>query len=724
MAKINGMINSQKSKQLWHNLEIRFIPPKAWESDLLTLWRERMIFFLLFFAAVFAPFALIPSLILSFREGLWSIFILDVVAYTIVLVVLFSKRFSLQQKTWIIFLIFYSLGTGLLFVLGFYGGGYIWLFGASLIVGAMIGVKAANIALLINFLSLVSIGVYIAVGSPEWALVIDNSIEKWVVMTANFMLINTLITLLVAAMLNSLKTALTKEQKTAIELREKREELMAIFTASPDPVLVYDNRDHVQYLNDAFTNTFGWNLDEVKGRKIPFIPEGQQKISSDVYLYDTAKVKDTEIRFETKRHTKDGKLLNVSLSATPIKGNKGERAGIVVNIKDITKTKKLEIQLQQAQKMEAIGTLAGGIAHDFNNILTGIFGYSQLAKMHIENKAKTTKDIDQIIKGAQKATDLVKQILTFSRQSEHIMQRLKIFIEVKEAVKLLRSTIPATIEIKEKINSKATILADLTQIHQVVMNLCTNAYHAMREKGGVLSVSLEDIQVSNTNPIPDLDILPGTYLRLDVSDTGPGISPESLDRIFEPYFTTKEIGEGTGLGLAVTIGIIEEHNGYIKVYSELGKGSSFHVYFPVLEDQIHSNSRQEEQNTIQGGTERIMVVDDEISILTSTQELLEDFGYTVMAFSDGEQAIKELKKTPHQFDLIITDMTMPKMTGEELSTQILEIRDMPIMLCTGYSENFTEDKALKLGIRKYIQKPVESNNLLVLIREVLDKRQT
>ena len=400
--------------------------------------------------------------------------------------------------------------------------------------------------------------------------------------------------------------------------------------------------------------------------------------------------------------------------------------------RDITKLKKaeyekekLKTQLQQTQKMEAIGTLSGGIAHDFNNILSGIFGYSQLAKMHIDDQEKTTKNIDQVIKGAQKATDLVKQILTFSRKSEHKMQPLKIFIEVKEAVKLLRSSIPSTIEIKEKINSKATVLADLTQIHQVVMNLCTNAYHAMRKKGGVLSVSLEEIQVSNTDNFPDLNILPGAYLRLDISDTGSGISPETMDRIFEPYFTTKEIDEGTGLGLAVVIGIVEEHNGYIKVYSELGKGSTFHVYFPILENQIDSNSLQEEQNSIQGGTERIMVVDDEIAILTSTQELLEDYGYTVIAFSDSEQGIKEFKKKPHQYDLIITDMTMPKMTGEEFSAEILKTRtDMPIMLCTGYSENFTEDKALELGIRKYIQKPVESKNLLVLIREVLDNKQT
>jgi len=300
------------------------------------------------------------------------------------------------------------------------------------------------------------------------------------------------------------------------------------------------------------------------------------------------------------------------------------------------------------------------------------------------------------------------------------MQPLKIFIEVKEAVKLLRSTIPSTIEIKENIVSKAAVLADLTQIHQVVMNLCTNAYHSMIEKGGVLSVNLNEIKVLDTNSVPDLDILPGSYLKLQVSDTGCGMSPETVDKIFEPYFTTKELGEGTGLGLAVVLGIVKEHSGYIKVYSKLGQGSDFHVYFPILEDKIDSNKFQEEKNIIQGGTEKIMVVDDETGILETMQELLEDYGYTVMAFSNGEDALKEFKKDPGQFDLIITDLTMPKMTGEELANQILKIKnDLPIMLCTGYSQNFTKENALELGIREYVQKPVESANLLVLVRKML-----
>lgn len=390
------MINSQKWIQLWHSLELRFIPPKAWDSDLLTLWRERIIFIIFFFAAIFSPFALVPSLILSFHEELWSIFFIDSLAYITVLGVLFSKKISLLHKTWITFFIFYFMGTGLLIILGFYGAGYIWLFGASLIVGAMIGVKAACFSLLANFLSLLSIGFYIFVGSPEWASNIENTIEKWIVMTTNFMLINSLVTLLVAVILKSLKTALTKENQTAVELREKREELMAIFKASPDPVIVYDRLNHVQYLNDAFTTTFGWTLNEVKGKGIPFIPKDQQNTSSDIYLKEASQFKETVMRLETKRYTKDGRLLNIYMSTAPIKGYDGGIIGRIVNLKDITELKQLESHLQQVQKMESIGTLAGGIAHDFNNILFPILGYTEMLLHEVSDDSLLYSSLNEI----------------------------------------------------------------------------------------------------------------------------------------------------------------------------------------------------------------------------------------------------------------------------------------------------------------------------------------
>ncbi|MBI9092403.1 MAG: response regulator [Desulfobacterium sp.] len=414
------------------------------------------------------------------------------------------------------------------------------------------------------------------------------------------------------------------------------------------------------------------------------------------------------------------------ISATPIAHADGSVSMLNV-LRDTTKIKKIEAQLQHAQKMEAIGVLAGGIAHDFNNILSGIFGYSKLAEMHIaENPAKARGHIRQILKGAQRATGLVQQILTFSRQTEDEKYLMNISVVVKEALKLLRSSIPSTIEIRENVFSKSLVMADPTQIHQVIMNLCTNAYHAMRVGGGILTVELKGCDTREQDCPSDLNLPAGKYLNLKVSDTGMGMDEKTLAKAFDPYFTTKDVGEGTGLGLALVYGIVEDHGGHLKVESVVGKGSTFYLYFPIIDEKIAPVYQENDSvEIIAGGTERIMVVDDEVNILTSTQEFLKDYGYEVSAFSKSRDAFDAFKKDPSQFDLLITDLTMPKMTGFELSTGILKINsDFPIILCTGYSENYDEEKILKNGIKKYIQKPVDIQGLLPVIRKLLDSRTT
>ncbi len=525
---------------------------------------------------------------------------------------------------------------------------------------------------------------------------------------------------------------ITERKQAEDALRESEEFRKQIYESSRIPIIVMDATSY-RYLdcNLAAVTVYAFSSKEEVIGKTPldvsasYQYDGTPSKEKSIAYIITAKEKGSVV-FEWKHQRPDGELWDaeVHLRSFTI----GNKKLMQFSLVDITNRKraeatreKLQSQLAQAQKMEAIGTLSSGIAHDFNNILSGIFGYSQLAKMHISDPEKVTKNVEQIVKGAQRATDLVQQILTFSRKTEHEMQPLKIFIEVKEAVRLIRSSIPSSIEIKEKINSKATISADLTQIHQVVMNLCTNAYHAMRETGGTLSVSLTEVQIPITENPVDLNILPGSYLKLEVSDTGSGMNPETLERLFEPYFTTKEPGEGTGLGLAVVLGIVEEHNGYIKAYSEFGKGSAFHVYLPVLDEQADTFEPEKEGKKAGEGTEKIMVVDDEDSIRTSTQELLEDYGYKVSVFSNGIEALNEFKKDPHQFDLIITDVTMPKMTGDELSIRLSKIRyDLPIILCSGYSKEFSKTITSGPGITKYLQKPINSETLLVLIRKILD----
>ena len=435
------------------------------------------------------------------------------------------------------------------------------------------------------------------------------------------------------------------------------------------------------------------------------------------------------VRYETTSISKDDRVRDIDISIKSIRNSSGEVAFIMTESRDITESKlaalerkTLAVQMEKSQKMEAIGTLAGGIAHDFNNILSGILGYAQLAELNLDSPAKARGHLAQIIKGAQRAAELTQQILTFSRRTEFEKQPLSLHLILKEALKLLRSSIPTTIDITDDITSKAKVLADPTQMHQVIMNLCTNAYHAMGEKGGVLTVRLTEKHIFGGRDVFDQTIKQGSYLELEVTDTGHGMTDEILLKAFDPYFTTKDIGKGTGFGLALVHAIVEEHGGHIKVQSRVGKGSGFFIYLPVISDQDagrSGNIKNEQQ--YKGGSERIMVVDDEEDIREILQEFLTTAGYKVSVFENGARAFDAFQKEPDQFDLVVTDMTMPRMTGGELAKNIFSIRkNLPIILCTGYSETISEAHALDMGIRRYLQKPLSNKNLAVSIREILD----
>lgn len=435
------------------------------------------------------------------------------------------------------------------------------------------------------------------------------------------------------------------------------------------------------------------------------------------------------VRYETTSISKDNRVRDIDISIKSIRNPSGEVAFIMTESRDITEyklaaleRKTLAVQMEKSQKMEAIGTLAGGIAHDFNNILSGILGYAQLAELNLDSPAKARGHLAQIIKGAQRAAELTQQILTFSRRTEFEKRPLSLHLILKEALKLLRSSIPTTIDITEAIASKAKVLADPTQMHQVIMNLCTNAYHAMGEKGGILTVRLTEKQIFGGRDVFDQPIKQGSYLELEVTDTGHGMTDEILVKAFDPYFTTKDIGKGTGFGLALVHAIVEEHGGHIKVQSREGKGSGFFIYLPVISDQDAGQSRNiKNEQQYKGGSERIMVVDDEEDIREILQEFLTTAGYKVSVFENGARAFDAFQKEPDQFDLIVTDMTMPRMTGGELAKNIFRIREnLPIILCTGYSETISEAHALDMGIRRYHQKPLSNKDLAVSIREILD----
>jgi signal transduction histidine kinase len=382
-----------------------------------------------------------------------------------------------------------------------------------------------------------------------------------------------------------------------------------------------------------------------------------------------------------------------------------------------------EKRFRQVQKIESLGTLAGGIAHDFNNILSAINGFSELAMEKAKADPSQLACLREIHQAGMRASDLVRQILTFSRKSNTELKPLCIDLVVKEAMQLLRSTLPTSIEIKKRIQTRLDpIMADPTQVHQIIMNLCTNASHAMEPDGGTLAVMLTQETPDTAFFREHLDMRPGDYLKLTLSDTGCGMTPEVLSSIFDPYFTTKDLGEGTGLGLSVVHGIVKDHGGAIEVQSEPGVGTTFTLYFPTVQRKTSSNGI-DSGASLPGGEERILLIDDEPSILRLNRSILRELGYRVSSESDSQRALEQFRATPEAYDLIHTDMTMPKLTGDRLAKSIRSIRqDIPIILSTGYNRKMDESQAKKLGIDLLMMKPVSRKVLAKEIRRLLDER--
>ena len=394
-------------------------------------------------------------------------------------------------------------------------------------------------------------------------------------------------------------------------------------------------------------------------------------------------------------------------------------------VQDITERKQMEGQFQQAQKMEAIGTLAGGIAHDFNNVLAAIVGYTDLAKMGSRNNPEVLEYLQAVEEGSRRATELVRQILAFSRRQEQQRTATQLWPIVEEALRLLRATIPATIRFETSVaRNGPRILADSTQVHQIIMNLATNAAYAMKDLVGRLGVSLENVTVDADLATIHPGLREGTYLRLGVSDTGRGMDPLTLNRIFEPFFTTKGPGEGTGLGLAVVHGIMQSHDGIVTVYSEPGHGTQFHLYFPAYTGEIPEVEVAREE-TPRGRGERILFVDDELPLAQMGKKILERLGYTVDAQTLPAEALAAVRMEPKKYDLVITDLTMPGRTGTDLAHGLLEIRpDMAVVLTTGYSATLTFDRVRAMGIRDILMKPLAMHPLGEAVHRVLTASKT
>jgi PAS domain S-box-containing protein len=512
-----------------------------------------------------------------------------------------------------------------------------------------------------------------------------------------------------------------------ISRRVKMEEEQAILSAAMEQavesIVITDKLGKIIYVNPAFENITGYLKTEAIGKKPSIVKSGFHGNFFYDEMWNRLKRGLTWNGY-LKNKSKDGSIYEEEASISPVFDRTGEIQHFVAVKRDVTQERRMESQLRKAQKLEAIGTLAGGIAHDFNNILFPIIGFSELLSNKYEKGSEEKRYVKNILSAAYRARDLVHQILTFSRQNEEEKKPVRIDIIILEALKLLRASIPSTIEIKTDIeNSTHTVLADSTKVHQLAMNLGTNAYQAMEEKGGVLGFFLKTVEIDEEDIDRTVmtDITSGKYLKFTVSDTGTGIPRYILERIFDPYFTTKPQGKGTGLGLATVHGIVQSCRGFIRVYSEEGKGSSFNVFLPVV-SEIEYSSKKALPQKITGGFEHVLVADDEELIVEVIGDMLKDLGYKTTLRTSSVEAFEAFKANPENFDLLVTDHTMPNMTGFDLARKIHSIRkELPVIVCSGFSEIVAMDKCKKEEISSFIMKPVLKTDLAAAVRKAIDE---
>jgi PAS domain S-box-containing protein len=510
------------------------------------------------------------------------------------------------------------------------------------------------------------------------------------------------------------------------KLKDSERFLQTLIDAIPAPVFYKDREGKYLGFNSAFETFFGEPNEQMIGKTVfDMNPPELAKIfhAKDQELFKSGGVQ----RYESQWQDAHGKLRDLIFNKAVFCDSKGTVIGLIGVLIDITERKqaeeekrRLETKLQQSQKMESIGNLAGGIAHDFNNILSSVIGYTELSLDEVEKGTRIEDSLQEVYVAGKRARDLVKQILAFSRQSDVESRPIRIDTIVKEVLKFIRSSIPTTIEIKRSIETDSLVMGNATQVHQVLMNLCTNSAHAMEKEGGILEVTLKDIAIDNSVNRQMLDLEPGNYIEIKVSDTGLGIAPEIIGSIFEPYFTTKGPGEGTGLGLSVVHGIIESCGGKITVDSKLEKGTTFTIYLPITGDR--RAHRPYASEALPFGTERILFVDDEAALSKMGSQILESLGYSVTARISSFEALELFKTMPDKFDLVITDTTMPNMTGDKLAVELMKIRpDIPVMLCTGYSKRISDETASEIGIKAFAYKPIIKADLAKTVRKVLDE---
>ena len=524
-----------------------------------------------------------------------------------------------------------------------------------------------------------------------------------------------------------LSKIITRLKQAEASLMKSERKLRNIIEHSNELFYLHDTDHNLTYVSPISMDFFGYTPDETKVKWMELMTSNPINQAGFEITQKAIQTGEKQKPYILEGRSKDGKSILLEIEESPILDENGKTVLIAGAARDITDRKraeeekeKLETQLRQSQKMEAVGTMAGGIAHDFNNILSIILGNTELAIRDVPEWHPVKESLDEVRKACLRAKDVIRQLLSFGRKSEMQLRPLDISVILRESLKLIRSSLPSYVEIQQNFDEDIwTTLADPTQINQILINLSTNAADAIENTGGILSVSLENVEITRQDP--ELNLEPGRYVKIRISDTGVGISAEDMERIFDPYYTTKNVGKGTGMGLAVVHSIVETHNGRINVSSTPGKGTTFEIFLCSIDEAPIAEAQENE--TLLHGSETILFVDDEESIVKLNKARLERLGYQVIGTADPLEALELFRHNSIQFDLVISDMTMPNMTGDRLAGEMMKIRpDIPIILCTGFSGQISEELALEKGIRAFVMKPLELKELVETVRNVVDSR--
>jgi PAS domain S-box-containing protein len=688
----------------------------------------------LFFLCGLGFIAVLMGGVEVYLQGRWEIVFFYIGAYLPALICFFLRnKISYNTLTNIVLLDLYILSVLILGGVGLSGGGIPLLITFCILTTTFQGIGRGLISILMSVGAILSVGLAMSTGLiPIDLTAMTNStrMEAWGMASVVVLLIGSTMVVCLGILQEALHKTIKGLQENARALQASNEQLetamkrqrkaedkfRTMIEYSNDMIWTLDRAGNFTFLDKQAQKITGLNANDWLGKSfVPLLLEEDLPLIEDIFQRGLEGESST---YELKFKKEDDNLLTISVTTAPI-FKEGEITGLVSFGRDITEEKKLKARLLLSQKMESIGTLAGGIAHDFNNILFPIIGHTEMLMEDVGKQSPFHSSLNKIHSGAMRAKGLVNQILTFSRQDENELKLMKIQPIIKEVMLLIRSTIPAMIKINQDISPDCGVIrADSTQLHQIIMNLATNAYYSMKETGGELTITLKEIELGKYDLLTT-NMKPGPHACLCVTDTGMGMDKNLTEKIFEPFFTTKEKGKGTGMGLSVVHGIVTGMGGAVQVYSEPGKGTRFNVYFP-LDKSAGTQDNYQKQDPVKKGHEKILLVDDEDAILVMEKQMLERLGYQVTPFISSRKALDAFDKNPDEFDLVITDMAMPDLPGDKLAVALKRIRqDIPVLICTGFSENMTEEKAASLGISGVLMKPLLMKEFSQKIRAVL-----